>query len=323
MQTPKDIPFEELKKAILDETTPLAPQYMFRLSGLEGEELQECHDLWFQIPLTRRRNLIEDLEELQDTNFFVSFESLFRIAIHDEDAKVRQIAIRSLWESSDKDLIPVLISILESDSETETRAQAASTLGRFIYLGELDELPKNIHQGLEDKLFSILSSDAPPLVRRRSLEALGFSCREAIDSHIEEAYEYGDEDWVASALFAMGRSGNSRWALEVLEKLDHDSYLVRMEAIRAAGELALEEARTPLIYHLGDPDDEIRIAAAWALSHIGGTDAAEAIETLIEESDDDTEIDFLEAALDNLAFTEDLLNLDFLDIEDWEEDLQE
>jgi hypothetical protein len=58
------------------------------------------------------------------------------------------------------------------------------------------------------------------------------------------------------------------------------------------------------------------MAAAWSLSEIGGSDAEEAIEVILEQSEDEEEIDLLESALENLSFNEDLADFTLFDFSD-------
>jgi HEAT repeat protein len=161
-------------------------------------------------------------------------------------------------------------------------------------------------------------------VRRRALESLGYASHPDIPDFIRRAYETNDEEWLQSALFAMGRSCDQRWAQSVLDFFDHPDSIVREEAIRAAGELELEQARE-LIFDLleeGTDDEDIYYAAIWALSKIGGDGVREAIEFALEETEDLDEIGFLEEALENLDFTEqvtqfDLMHFDEDDLDDW------
>jgi hypothetical protein len=65
-------------------------------------------------------------------------------------------------------------------------------------------------------------------------------------------------------------------------------------------------------------------AAIWSLSQIGGEDVQIVLEKLLDEAEDEDLIAFLEEALDNLAFTEDLdrfelMSFDPDDLEDLEE----
>lgn len=65
-----------------------------------------------------------------------------------------------------------------------------------------------------------------------------------------------------------------------------------------------------------EENDELVVnAAIWSLSQIGGEDARIYIESLIDETEDDDQVEFLEEALDNLAFTEDLAKFDLLNLD--------
>jgi hypothetical protein len=56
-----------------------------------------------------------------------------------------------------------------------------------------------------------------------------------------------------------------------------------------------------------EEDDSILSSVIWSLSQIGGEDVRTYLENLLDViEDDDEQIAFLEEALDNLAFTEDL-----------------
>ena len=320
MENPSEISFQELLDALLDTAAPLQPRFLYRLSGLEGEEVDHLEANWKKLPLQRRRSLLEDLEELAESNYLMSFDAVFRLALFDEDAHARLLALRSLWECEQPDLAPIFLDILDNDPSTETRAQAAAALGRFVYMGELEEFPQEELKKIESRLLEIMDSDEHPLIRRRAMESLGFSGQSAVVPWIEEAYEYGDEEWLVSALLAMGRSANQRWAPQVLEKLDDLTPEVRLLAARAAGELDLKDAVEALLALLDDQVDEIRMAAAWSLSELGGEGVREALEDLFERTDDEDEIDLLENALDNLAFTEDIQDLNLFDFSGYDLD---
>jgi hypothetical protein len=69
-----------------------------------------------------------------------------------------------------------------------------------------------------------------------------------------------------------------------------------------------------LLKLLGEEEDaDILSAIIWSLSQIGGEDVRTYLENLLDViEDDDEQIAFLEEALDNLAFTEDLDRFDLL-----------
>ena len=208
-------------------------------------------------------------------------------------------------------------------SSARRSAASASALGLFVNLGELEELPAGILHTVEDALLEAATSKEPTLIRRRALEALGFSSRPEVPPLIETAIHHKDPDWVASALFAMGRSSDERWEKYILARLHHPNEDIRREAIRAAGEIGLPASRQALLDLLEDEEDpEPRRQAIWALSRIGGEGVRDRLEEVLLAETDDEEIEFIEEAMDNLIFTEGLEELDMFDF-DPDKDLDE
>jgi len=301
-----EIPFENLLDSLLDKKTRLPPRYLYRLSDLDPTEIETLEKKWEDIPLWRRQALMEDLEELGRADTLLSFEAVARKAIDDNDPKVRSVAIRILNEYEPKDLVPKYITILMKDNNADVRAEAALALGHFVYLGELEELPKGTQQEIETFLLKTIDDDQAKIVRRRALEAVSFSSREDVPALIQKAYDSGDNEWMVSAIFGMGRSADRRWNDDVMLMLEHKKPAIRAEAARAAGELEIKQAVLELIELLDDIDDDVRSASIWSLSQIGGEGVRHSLERLLEQVEEYDEINLLEAALDNLAFTEDL-----------------
>ncbi|MEX2162020.1 MAG: HEAT repeat domain-containing protein [Anaerolineales bacterium] len=316
-----EISFDDVIVALRDEEQPFPARYLYRFSELEGEELGLLTRIWFGLSAQRRLGILEDLETLAEGNTILHFDAVNRIALGDEDARVRLTAVRALWSSEDVGLLPGLFEMLATDESNEVRAQAAAALGRFVYLGELGKIPEASLKSIEDRLFKVLESNSDSLVRRRALESLGYSSRPEVPDLIEQAYERDDDEWVISALFAMGRSADDRWGPLVIERLkDTDAELSR-EAARAAGELELGEALPALLELLHEEDSELRLAAAWSLSQIGGNGVEDALEELLERTEDEDETDLIEDALENLAFTHEMADMNILDFSP--EDLEE
>jgi len=306
MPTPAEIPYQQLLDALLDANTPFNPRYLYRLSDLDGAELAQFKNTWLKIPAWRKQALIEDLETLGESDLLLSFEAVCSFAMHDDEPKVRLPAVRALWEYEQPDLIPDFLEILTKDSQAEVRAAAATALGHYVYLGELEEISPEVLRVIEDQLLQAASQAESTLVRRMALEALGYSSREEVPPMIETAYASGNKDWIASALFAMGHSADERWEPQVLAMLENSLPSIRLEAARAAGELEIHQAVPELLDLLDDPDQDVHDAAVWSLSQIGGEGVRETLEQMYEETDDDDEADYLSEALDNLAFTEDM-----------------
>ncbi|PIZ46540.1 MAG: hypothetical protein COY42_10480, partial [Armatimonadetes bacterium CG_4_10_14_0_8_um_filter_66_14] len=108
------------------------------------------------------------------------------------------------------------------------------------------------------------------------------------------------------------------WGKQVLSNLRNRNAAIRLEALRAAGELALASARPILLDMLADEEDvETRHEIIWALTQIGGEKVNDRLVELLEMAEDDEEeTEFLEEALENLAFTEEVSGLDLLDFEE-------
>lgn len=326
MNAPSDLPFQQVVQALLDVDHPLNPRYLYRLSDLEEVELRQLRSVWGQMPLWRRQALMEDVEELSGEDTLLSFVELGRLALQDENAQVRLLAMHTLWDYEETNLIPVLLDVLGKDRDSDVRAAAAGGLGRYIYAGELEEIPARTLHKIEEALLRVMQSTEPPQVQRSALEALGYSSREEVNGLIKEAYASDDKLWKASALFAMGCSADPDWQPQIMEMLQSNLPLLRSEAARAAGELEINEAAPYLIDLLDDPDDNTRRASIWALSQVGGEGAREALEKLYNETEDEADLDLLDQALENLTFNEGVHLMPMFDFpeaedeEDWYEE---
>ena len=259
---------------------------------------------------------------MSETNFTTIFEPIFQLALDDENEKARQVAVRALWASEDPKLIPTLLNMLQNDPSEIVRAQAAGTLGMFVYEGEIEEIPEEQSILIVDTLLAIMNDkENAPTIRRQALGSLGFSSHANVPAMIEEAFNYGDEDWLASALLAMSRSHDKQWHPHVIEQLNHPNNDVRQEAIRATGKLDIQDAVLTLIEMLIDPEDEIRMAVVWALSELGDEEGGAALENLLDITEDEEEIALIEEAIENLAFNSEMAEFDLFDFS--EDDLED
>lgn len=299
--------FNQVLTALLDNSRPFPARFLHSFSDISAEDLNTLKNIWPQVETVRRTTLLSDLESLQEADTLLNFNDFSRFALLDENEGVRSNAIRLLWESENPHLVPVLMHLLQHDPSELVKAAAATGLGKFVYLGELDEIPRNLLAEIEDALVNALKSPIGKEIQRKSLESLGFSSRGEVKEFIQKAFQEKDTRWISSALFAMGRSADRCWEQQVSEMIDHHDDEIRVEAIRAAGELELVNLRDALIEKATDDEEtwDVRMAAIWSLSQLGGEDARETLEDLLEKAEDDEEADILEEALDNLSFTDD------------------
>ena len=313
----KNIAIQIVIDALLDDSNPFPHHYLYLFSDIEPGQLKLLLKAWPQVSVARQRTLLEDLEELAEDDTLLCFDDLARALLQNPDPQVRVQALRLLWEFEDAKLVPTFFEILTEDSDSNVRAAAAAALGLFIYLGEIEEITEQTLHKVEDGLLAVIHSNEDTLVRRRALEALGWSSRPEVPALIEAAYGDKNPDWKVSALFAMGRSSDERWGKHVLSNLRNRKESIRLEAMRAAGELALASARPILLDMLADEEDmETRHEIIWALTKIGGAEVNDQLLVLLEMAEDDEEeTEFLEEALENLAFTNEVSNFDLLDLE--------
>lgn len=311
---PTVIPFDQVLKALQDTETPLTPRFLYRFSDLEAGDLAQLGKIWPDLPAWRRKALLEDIEQLGQEDTIMSFEAIGLFALADSDPEVRLPAVRTLWEYENPAHIDTFLKLLDRDQSPEVRAAAASALGHYIYLGELEEIRSERQRAIEDRLLSVMEQGEAAEVRRNALESLGYSSRDEVPALIEAAYQSGEKEWVASALFAMGRSANSAWKPQVMEMLDNPYPVIRAEAARAAGELEMSAASARLLELLDDPDDRTRLASIWSLSQLGGDGVREALERAFQESEDEADRNYIEAAIDNLTFNEDMQLLPIFDL---------
>ncbi len=305
----KTVPFSQVLASLQDTTRPFPAVHLHRFSDLSGSDLAQFKNIWAKVETNRRAAILEDLEELAESDTVVSFDELAKFSLADDEPRVRETALRLLWENEDKKLIPTYLNMMEKDVNAMVRASAATALGLFVYKGEIEEIPAEIVAKIVDRLLKVEKGKDEPIVRRRALESLGYSSHKEVHGLILKAYHSTDKEWQASALFAMGRSADETWEKSILESLEANDPEVELEAVKAAGQLEMQSAREPLIAkleHFAELDEEVRLSTAWSLSQIGGEDVRQVLEKLVEDIEDDEEADYIELALENLAFTEEV-----------------
>ncbi len=272
------------------------------LSDLSQDHLGQFRAAWSGLSLERQRGLVAGLIDFAEDHVDASFAPIYRWLMEDDDPWVRAHAIEGLWEEEDVRLINPLIRRLESDPSSDVRAAAALSLGRFLLLGEYDQIDKSAARRVEEALLEAYNApDQDVVVRRRVLEALANSSLDELPDMILEAYEDDDDIMRVGAVFAMGRSSDPRWNRYVLDELGSSDSGMLFEATRASGELEIEEALPDLLRLLGDEDIEIRDAAVWALGRIGGREARRALKACCASDDEDL-VEAAEEALAELDF---------------------
>jgi HEAT repeat protein len=275
---------------------------LYHLSNLEREDTLRVHRIWPALPVKLRQELTARLVELAEADFELDFGAVFRIGLTDEDPVVRMVAVEGLWEDEDVLLIPALVKLLRQDASVDVRAAAAESLGRFILLGELNKIRAESQQAAYTATLAACQDPHEDLtVQRRALESLAYVGNETVIELIQAAYDMPDEKMHASAVFAMGRSADTRWATLVQNEIFSPNPELRYEAARACGELQLRDSVTDLSELVEDADPEVQEAALWALGQIGGDQARQILARCCQEENEAIRA-AAEAALEELEF---------------------
>lgn len=320
----KETSFSSILSALASPGASFPVRHISRFSDLNEADLNAFINIWPQVPLSRKHTLLKKLYEQFEDDTLVSFEAVAYTLLSDPDTEVRIMALKLLEESIDPAVIPGVLNVLKTDPEIQARIHAVIVLEEFIRLGELEEIsPEKLTQ-VEDALLKA-AHDENAALAREALQALGISSRPEVPPLIESALNHKEPLWQAAALLAAGHSADAKWQEPVLAGILNEDSNIRMAAVQAAGELQLAPARKMLLDMLEEEvDDDIFRTSIWSLSQIGGEDVRTYLETLLDDMEDDDAIAFIEEALDNLSFTEDMENFSMMafdpdDIEEYDD----
>jgi HEAT repeat protein len=276
--------FQRALEAIGDEA-PLSQAELDALSVLEGPDLRSYADVWRRLPAPARARLIRALHSAAEQRLRLDFSGINRVALDDEDEKVRLAAVECALEDRSPALLSRLVDLVRSDPSRQVRRAAAEDLARFTLLGELDELDPELTRRVRDRLLEVVrAQDEDPSIRTSALAALGYFSDEAMMHELAEAFT--NPELRLGAVRGMGRSADPRWTDRLMPVLGSEDPQQREEAARALGEIEDERAVSPLVELVDDPVREVRLAAIGALGEIGGEEAREALLYVLEDPDD-------------------------------------
>jgi HEAT repeat protein len=307
------IPFSGVLNALTNADAKFPTRYLKEFSDLAPADLEALKQAWTRVNLNRKRTLLRDLNAAFRDDNLLAFDGVAQAFLDDADPLVRAQAVRLLEENGDSRVLRRLIEIGQNDPDVGVRTETATALGQFVQIGELEQLPADLKERMDEILLRDVREERNPHLQRAALESLGYSSRPEVSELIEKAFERPDVQWTLSAMLAISRSADARWQDQVLVGLGHEDLQVRLLAVQAAGEVELKAARQPLLSMLDEEeDDDVLEAIIWSLSQIGGEDVRTYLQALLESADDDELIAFIEDALANLSFTEDMDGFDLM-----------
>ncbi|MFM9105458.1 MAG: HEAT repeat domain-containing protein [Chloroflexota bacterium] len=276
-------------------------EQLLAFSDLSLAALRDFAEGWVGLPAEARRGLVTAMDELSADRIEADFRRVYRLAMHDEDAGVRQLAVAALAGEDAPGLVRPLLALLADDASVDVRAEAARTLGPIAYGAATEEYEDDLAAEVRAGLMAAAHDD-DPLVRRVALESAAVFGGEEIADLIRDAYDTGEHDAIGSALYAMGRTHDRGWLPIVLEELASDDAQLRFEAARAAGALGERESVGDLLAAMnGEEDVEVRHAIIAALGEIGGKAAQRALTTLQAHAEE-ADVEAIEDAIEEAAF---------------------
>ncbi|MBM3137491.1 MAG: hypothetical protein FJZ98_04825, partial [Chloroflexi bacterium] len=121
--------------ALLDVSQVFPARYLPFFSDISKEGLEALREAWPSVAIERRLSLLSDLEIAMESDSLLSFDTLAKFALKDEDPNVRSRAISLHWESEDPNYLDSLKEILDSDPSDSVQVSAVAGLGRFVLMG--------------------------------------------------------------------------------------------------------------------------------------------------------------------------------------------
>lgn len=296
---------QDILNQLSNEDIELESPLLGSLSDLNEAELAQFREAWQRFSQLRRLELLATLIELAEDRIEYDYRNIFRWTIGDTDPAIRALSVEGLWEDEHPGLIPVLTRLLQQDEDIDVRSAAAMALGRFVYLGEIENIHPDHAEVAGRALWDALHSPHEDIqVRRYALESIAASSEPGIIRAIENALYEGDIQMRIGALYAMGRNADPRWIPYLIPELRHLNDEVRLEALRSLGELEARSAVSHIVALMErETVEEVMLAALAALGQIGGPASRKALEAASEWDDEVTALAAQEA-LEELLFSE-------------------
>ena len=270
-----------------DSDGPLPDSTLAELSELKPRELALLAQAWDSTAQQRRREVVSRLAELADSNIELSFHGIFRHCLSDDDAEVREEAVRGLWECEDGSLADTFIFLMEQDSSEAVRAEAARALGRFALLTEYGALAREYAHLIAGALLNMVRDTSQPVdLRGAALEAVAPLSLSQVETVITDSYRNDDDRIRMSALRAMGASCDPSWLPALFRELYSSDSDMRREAAAALGAIEDEASVSQLAELVYDEDVEVRLATIRALGNIGSTEATECLKLCLDDPDE-------------------------------------
>jgi HEAT repeat protein len=229
--------------------------------------------------------------------------SALRSRLDDESVEVRREAADSLGRIGGEEALAALLDLLDDESETVRRI-AASSLGNFGSAKPIDALISLLSDESETvrraSVFSLIEilSNAPGQqshkLRETMVEKLSANDHRSVVTSLVDILEQGNQPHQRrNAAWLLGRvtgENNREAAIEALASvLDDDDGMTAQFAATSIANVGGEAAEDALLDVLDDPEasSDARAKAAFTLGKVGGEQARQQLDGLIDRTDDE------------------------------------
>lgn len=277
------------------------------LADLSAEKAAALETVLKDTSVEQKRAFFSALENCGAENYVYSFGPIGAIGILDEDGEVRRSSIALLTFENDRDTGTRILNAALHDDYEPAQTAAVSQLGQYMIDLELDEKIPLPAKRLRETLKSLLEHEKKA-VRLAAVKAYAFGGDAAVKDKITRLLAGNDFDELRAGLIAARNSLENDWDRSVVELLEHDDEEIRMEAVRSAGQLCIEEA-LPEMYKILENFDRVDrgllLETVQAVAEIGYEGSLNVLEILGEAAADmDSEVtDVIDDAIDTLNVT--------------------
>lgn len=295
-----ELPFSQVLSALF-ENEQLPIHLVYKLSDLSSDQLAEFKQAWPRVSDDRRSAIVHHMVDIAEESYLVNFDAVCGCLFEDVSPVIRMAALDVIWDSTETDLIPAIVNMLQWDTDVAVRAGAARALAHYVLLGEWGEINPTITAPVVDTLLAEYDKTSTSLeVKRAALEAVAPAAGSHIADKILVAYEDGPFELQLSAVFAMGNTADNRWLPIIEDEFESLSAEMRAEAARAAGAIGDSRMIDGLQRLLGDDEADVCVAAIYAIGQIGGERALQILTDLSEDPDFEELYDIIDEALDEM-----------------------
>lgn len=213
------------------------------------------------------------------------------------DKEVIETAIAAIYDGGRDHMVGLIEMLGEPGSEQDVKPRYALRCLANHILAVKDEAAQ---RALSDALAQALTTQPSNHIKRFLCQELQWAGGEEASSALGKLLL--DEELVEAATMALVAIGNGA-AEQFRAALPKARGKCRLNVIQGLGSVEDRDSTEDLRRALGDPDREVRLAAGWGLARMGDADS---VDPLIEEADDRTGWERIQATKHCLVLAEKL-----------------